>query len=287
MTRADRLCDRIVHIVEDADFGAHGVHVLCGDDEAAFRWTPDVREEIHSVAKAVCALAAGLAADEGAVSLDAPVAELLPDAVLGDGVETVTLRHLLSMTSGIDLPWSATMMTDWPDLAAEFLSRPSRGRVFQYSNASAYTAMHALSERVGDIALYVGQRLFAPLGIDDVPWRRCPNGRVLAGEGISLRTDEIARIGRLVRDGGVWRGRRVVAREATDALHTPWVVTGGSGAYARYGHGGWDGPGRAWRLHGAHGQLVIFVGDAVITLTAHDHGGADGVAAQIAELVAG
>ncbi len=44
------------------------------------------------------------------------------------------------------------MLTDWPDLAHEFLSRPSAGRVFQYSNASTYTAMRALSSVVGDLA---------------------------------------------------------------------------------------------------------------------------------------
>ncbi len=145
MTRADALRDEIVARIDETGFGAHGLHVRVGDDEATHRWTPDVREEIHSVAKAVAVLAAGLAADEGLVDLDEPVARLVP------AVSDVTLRHLLTMSSGVDFAYSETMMTDWPDLAAEFLSRPSRGRVFQYSNASTYTAMHVLSQRTGDV----------------------------------------------------------------------------------------------------------------------------------------
>lgn len=282
MTRAALLRDDLVARIDDTGFRAHGVHVRVGDDTATHRWTPDVREEIHSVAKAVAVLAAGIAVDEGLVSLDEPVSALLPTAAV------VTLRHLLSMSSGIDFPYSATMMSDWPDLAAEFLSRPARGRVFQYSNASTYTAMHALSQRTGDVEEYLRPRLFTPLGLDDVSWRRCPSGRVLAGEGLALRTEEMARLGLLIRDRGVRNGRRLVAAETVDAMHAGWIDTGGVGdGYRRYALAGWEGPGDAWRLHGAHGQLVVFAGDAVVTISADDHAGADAVALFIAEVAGG
>lgn len=276
MTRADDLRDTVVARVDETGFCAHGLHVRAGDDEAAHRWTADEREEIHSVAKAVSVLAAGIAVDEGLVSLDEPI---------GPAREGhLTLRHLLTMTSGIDFPWSPTVMTDWPDLAAEFLSRPSRGRVFQYSNASTYTAMHVLSQRVGDVEEYLRPRLFAPLGLDDIAWTRCPNGRVLGGEGIALRTEEMARLGLLLRDRGVWQGRPLVSTGIVDAMHSGWVDTGGQGeGYRRYALAGWDGPGPAWRLHGAYGQLIVFAGDAVVTISADDHAGADAIAAFVAD----
>ena len=281
MTRAAALRDALVARIDDTGFGAHGLHVRVGDDVATHRWTPDKREEIHSVAKAVAVLAAGIAVDEGLMSLDEPVRPVLPAAT------PVTLRDLLSMSSGIDLPWSETMMTDWPDLAAEFLSRPSRGRIFQYSNASTYTAMAALSQRTGDIEEFLRPRLFAPLGWADVSWRRSPSGRVLGGEGLELRTDELAQLGLLIRDRGVVDGRRVVSPRIVDAMHSGWIETGSVGdGYRRYALSGWDGPGGAWRLHGAHGQLIVFIGDAVVTVTAHDHSGADAVAEFIGNITA-
>lgn len=287
MTRAQSIADRIVLEADASGFRAHGLHVLIGDDVAEHRWTADVREDIHSAAKGVCVIAAGIAADEGLISLDAPVATYLPAADLGEGVDGVTLRHLLTMTSGIDLPWSETMMTDWPDLAAEFLRHPSRGRVFQYSNASTYTAMRVLAERVGDVADYLGPRLFAPLGIADVEWERCPNGRIVAGGGLPLRTDELARIGRLIRERGRWEGRQLVSPEWIDAMHSDWVVAGDNPGYDGYALAGWRGPGDAWRLHGAYGQLLIFAGDAVVTITADDHFRADRTAAFVVEAVHG
>lgn len=279
MSRAQTVRDRIVERIEETGFGAHGLHVRVATETADHRWTDDVREDVHSVAKGVCVLAAGLAADEGAVSLDMPVGTYLPGFELGAGVEDVTLRHLLSMTSGIDLPWSETLMTDWPDLAREFLRRPSGGRSFQYSNASTYTAMTALAAVVGDIGDYLVPHLFDPLGIIDVEWERSPQGRIVAGGGLSLRTEELSRLGLLIRDRGVWEGRQLIAPGWIDAMHTEWRVAGESADYDRYALAGWGGPGPAWRLHGAYGQLLIFLDDAVVTITADDHFGADAIAA--------
>ncbi|PPF79538.1 hydrolase [Subtercola sp. Z020] len=282
MTRAETLRDQAVRWVGEHDFDAHGIHILAGADAAEHRWTPEVRENIHSVAKGVCVLAAGIAADEGVFDLDEPVSAYLGEAALGAGVAEVTVRHLLTMTSGIDFPWSQTMMTDWPDLAREFLGRASRGRVFQYSTASTYTAMRALHAVVGDVAEYLEQRLFQPLGIVGVVWDRCPNGFVVAGDGLALTTGELARLGRLIRDRGVWQGRRLVSAGLIDAMHSDWVVAGENPGYDRYALAGWAGPGPAWRLHGANGQLLIFVGDTVVTVTAADHFGADAFASFLA-----
>jgi CubicO group peptidase (beta-lactamase class C family) len=281
MSRAQEIVDRLVVIAEEDGFDAHAVHVLLDEETAEYYWSDDVRRDIHSVAKGVCVLAIGIAADEGLLDVDVPVATYLPDFALGEGVESVTMRHLLTMTSGIDLPWSETMMTDWPDLAREFLSRPSLGRVFQYSNASTYTAMRVLAALVGDLPQWLDQRLFQPLAIISPEWERCPNGWIAAGGGLQLRATEMARIGRLIRDDGVWDAERLVSSRWVQEMHSDWFIREGvqgneiEPSYRRYALAGWGGPGDAWRLHGAYGQLLIFLGDAVVTITANDHVNAD------------
>ena len=284
-TRATLLRDRIVQQVAELGFDAHGLHVLAGDDEAGHRWTEDVREDIHSAAKGVCVLAVGIAIDDGLITMDTTLGAVFPEVDFGEGTADVTLRHLLNMTSGVDLPWSPTLLSDWPDLTLEFLSRLSHGRVFQYSNASTYTAMRALETRVGDVGDYLEQRLLAPLGIHDAPWERCPRGFIAAGGGLQLRTTELACIGRLIRDRGRWAGEQLLSPEWIDAMHADWVPSGTGAGYERYALAGWDGPGAAWRLHGAYGQLVILAGDAVVTITAEDHEGADRIAASVSSLL--
>jgi CubicO group peptidase (beta-lactamase class C family) len=200
MTSAQSVLEYVVRGIEQERLGAYGVHVLIGDDAATHRWRSDERENIYSVSKGVCALAMGMAVDEGIARLDDPVADYLPSLELGAGVEAVTLRHLLTMTSGIDFEWFGNQPAPWPDLAQEMLRRPSAGRVFHYSDASTYVAMRALGARVGDVRDWLMPRLFDPLEIHNPQWHRCPQGWIVGGSGLELRTEELARIGRVLRE---------------------------------------------------------------------------------------
>ncbi|MBM7389718.1 CubicO group peptidase (beta-lactamase class C family) [Clavibacter michiganensis] len=273
-TAADALA-RLVEGIDRERLGAYGVIVRIGDDEVAHRWRSDDRENLYSVSKGVVALAVGIAVDEGILSLCTRVPELLPDLDLGPGVDEVTVEHLLTMTSGIDLAWFGDEPVPGPDLAQAMLGRPSRGRVFRYSDASPYVAMRMLAAAVGDVRDWLLPRLFDPLGIDDPQWHRCPLGFVVGGSGLELRTGELARIGRLLRDRGAWDGRQLMSAEWVDRMHGSWVATGDDdphAPFARYGLATWDGPGDGWRLDGRYGQYVLVDGsrDAVVTITAHE-----------------
>lgn len=282
MTTAQAVLDRVVADLHEDGFGLRGLHVRVGGDSAEVHLAEDVARDVHSVAKGVCVLAAGIASDEGVLDVDAPVAHYLPKLARGRGVQDVTTRHLLQMTSGIDLPWSPTLMSDWPDLARELLGRPSTGRSFQYSNASTYTAMRVLDTVVGDVQAWLGPRLFAPLGMAP-RWDRCPHGWIKAGEGLHLRLAELARLGLLVRDEGVWEGSRIVSARWVRALHSDWFEREAGPGYTHYALAGWRGPGPAWRLHGAYGQMLLFLDDAVVAVTADDHAGADQAARRVVE----
>ncbi|MFE5408990.1 serine hydrolase domain-containing protein [Microbacterium sp. NPDC056569] len=274
MFSAASVLDRIVTAIDDEKLGAYGVHVLVAEDEAQHRWRSDDRVNLYSVSKGMSALAAGIAVDEGLLSLDTTVAEALPEMRLGDGGESVTLRHLLTMTSGIDFAWFGSQAAPWPDLAQEMLRRPTRGagEVYQYSDASTYVAMRMLGARVGDVRDWLLPRLFEPLDIHNPQWHRCPQGWIVGGSGLELRTEELARIGRVLRDRGEWKGRRIVSAPWIDAMHAEWVVTGWDGDSARYGIAAWAGPRDGWRLDGLYGQYVYVAGerDAVVTITAHE-----------------
>lgn len=275
MGRAETVLARLVQDVEELGFAAHAVHVQVGGERVVHRWSDDVARDVHSVAKGVCVLAAGTATDEGLFDVDAPVARYLPELAAGEGVDAVTTRHLLGMTSGVEMPWSPTWTTDVPDVAAAFLARPAPVRAFHYSSASTYTAMRALAAVVGDVHAWLRPRLFEPLDIDAPDWDRCPLGHVKAAEGLRLTSDELARLGQLLRDRGSWRGRQLVERRWVDAMHSGWTVRDAGPGYTHHALAGWGGPGPAWRLHGAHGQVLLLLDDAVVTVTADDHAGAD------------
>lgn len=270
MVAAAHALERFVTAVGREGIGVYGVEIRIGDDRASHRWRSDDRENVYSLSKGVCALAVGIAVEEGLLSLDTTVSLAFPDFSLGDGVAEVSLRHLLTMTSGIDFRWFGHEPVPWPDLAGEMLSRPSAGRVFQYSDASTYVAMRMLGARVGDARDWLLPRLFDPLGIENPQWHRCPLGFIIGGTGLELRTEEVARIGDLLLDRGTFRGRRIVGAEWIDSMHRTWTDTGRPAPMERYGLATWDGPGRAWRLEGRYGQFVVIHGDVVVTITGHE-----------------
>jgi CubicO group peptidase (beta-lactamase class C family) len=266
--------DRFVAAVDREGLDAHGIHVMLGSEEAQHLWSADHRRNIYSVSKGICVLAVGMAVRDRLISLDTAVVDALPGMEPGAGVESVTLRHLLTMTSGIDFPWFADEPLPWPDPAQAMLLHPAHapGSTFQYSDASTYTAMRMLGAVVGDVRDWLLPRLFEPLGISDPFWQRCPLGWIMGGSGLELRTGELARIGRLLRDRGTWQGDRLVDAEWVDAMHTRWVPTGGPAPFEHYGRGAWKGSGSSWRLDGKDGQYVIIdqEREAVLTITAHE-----------------
>jgi CubicO group peptidase (beta-lactamase class C family) len=283
VTAADAL-RTFVATVDREGLGAYGVEIRVGQERAAHRWRSDDRENLYSVSKGVCALAAGIAVDEGVLTLDLTVGEVFPDLPLGEAVAEVTLRHLLTMTSGIDFRWFGHEPFPAPDLAAAMLSRPSRGRMFQYSDASTYVAMRMLASRVGDVRDWLLPRLFDPLGIDNPQWHRCPLGFIIGGTGLELRTGELARIGDVLLDRGRWGDRALVSAGWVDAMHASWVETGLEAPMERYGLATWAGPGGAWRLDGRYGQFVVVHGDAVVTITGHEEEREDRLSALAAEV---
>ncbi len=274
MSHAAAVLARYVSAVDAQALGAYGVHVLVDDDAAQHRWRSDDRENIYSVSKGVCALAIGIAIDEHVLTLDTTIADALPELITGRASAQVTVRDLLSMSSGIDFRWFADEPAPWPDLAQEMVQRPSHGRgtVFQYTDASPYVAMRMLAARVGDVRDWLMPRLFDPLQIHNPQWQRCPQGFIFGASGLELRTEELARIGRLLRDRGDWRGTQLVSPQWVDRMHSDWLPAGGDGNYAHYGLGAWQGPGQRWRLDGRYGQYVVIdqSNNAVITVTAHE-----------------
>jgi CubicO group peptidase (beta-lactamase class C family) len=110
--------------------------------------------------------------DEGRLGLDEPVATWLPSFHATPQRRRVTVRHLLTHTSG--LPALLQLWTDWPDRPARvraILDAPLRaepGRTFEYS-CVGFIVVGLLASAVTDQPLpdLVRERVTGPLGMRD------------------------------------------------------------------------------------------------------------------------
>jgi len=176
--------------------------------------------EAMSATKSVVSLAVGRLIDEGKIkSLDQPVSDFFLEWRQGRK-RLITVRHLLNHTSGLEDKPTTREIYDSPDyvqfaLAADVVSDP--GAKFFYSN-KATNLLAGVVQRASGRPLdeYVKREIFAPLGIVDFGWSKDGAGNPQAMAGLQITAVDFAKVGQLMLDEGVWRGRRVLSRE--------WVV---------------------------------------------------------------
>jgi CubicO group peptidase (beta-lactamase class C family) len=134
--------------------------------------TPSTVWDIASLTKVVAtAPSVLLLAEEGRLDLEAPVARWLPECS-GAGRDGVTIRHLLTHTSG--MPAGLPAKPAWHgaarglDLACSRVPDPPPGSAFRYSDVN-YVLLGSLVERVAGEPLdqFAQRRIFGPLGMHD------------------------------------------------------------------------------------------------------------------------
>jgi CubicO group peptidase (beta-lactamase class C family) len=246
------------------------------------RRIPDIRRDVFSVSKTVTSLAIGMLEADGALTLDDPVLRYLPGLAdtAAPGGERITIAHLLRMTAGNAYRWVDDDGDHPGDPARDFLATPlvaEPGSTYHYRGANTYVlgrVVHAISGR--NLRDFLVPRLFAPLGIRNPQWNRCPLGFPLGAIGLQLRTSEITRIAQLLLHEGTHDGRRLIPAAYLARMTADTTDTGRAEPDNRtYGLHVWrcarDG---AWRMDGIYGQFGIMLPAhrATVSVTAHYEG---------------
>lgn len=205
----------------------HSLLVLRHDtlavEEYFHGYGPDDLHGLASVTKSVSSLLVGAALDQGKIkSMDELVVSFFPEtsAQRTEGWDQVTLRHLLTMSMGLD--WSTeeaqTVHGTGPRFFDLVLTRRiahEPGSRWNYVNADADLLSGILVHATGaSPEEFARQSLFEPLGIARWDWSGMAEGpdRLMDGS-LWLRPRDMAKIGMLVLNGGRWEGRQVVSED--------------------------------------------------------------------------
>lgn len=257
-------------------------------------WHPFYRRgDLHtmqSVTKTVTSVIIGVAqARKEFPDLNTPVLKFFDEskvANIDERKRRMTIRHLLTMTDGLDwnegLPYndpnnSAVAMeasADWIGFTINRAMAKEPGAAFNYNSGATQLLAHIFRVATGkDIEEYAATHLFAPLGIDNYFWKRTPSGLVDTEGGLYLRPHDLAKIGYLFLKGGVWDGKQIVTADWVKSSIAPSVTVSPSGV--KYGLKWWlfpygnDSSRLVWAGSGFGGQMPLIFSeyDLVVVFT--------------------
>lgn len=232
-----------------------------------------------STVKSMTAMLVGAAVADGAIgSVDAPVVRFLP-ALAGSAYEGVSLRHLLTMSSGVAWTevyhdadsdvnrYSRSLAQRVPGgvlrLMASLPRAAEPGARFLYNSGDTFLLGAALRAAVGmDLAEYMARRIWQPAGMefDAFYTLESEGGAEIGGSRAGMALRDFARFGQFVLDDGVIDGRRVlpvgwVDEVARPAFAVPAPLPAG---ISHYGYSWWLGPGVMSAIGFAGQRIDVF-----------------------------
>jgi CubicO group peptidase (beta-lactamase class C family) len=256
-------------------------------DASLYPYSPEGPHDVASVTKSITSLLVGIAIDKGLIeSVRQPVVSLLPAAgrsAPDEQRQAMTVEHLLTMTSGLDCGFQpgeqelAAMRRsdDWAAFALALPMRAAPGTQYAYCSCNNHLLSAILSARTGGSALaFARTHLFDPLGISIASWPADNHGRTHGWGDLHLFPKDLAKIGELYRNGGMWNGRRILSESWVRQSTQPHVrVREGVG----YGYSWWINTAREPAIYeavGRGGQRVAVVPDKELVIV-FNGGGVD------------
>lgn len=213
-------------VINSIGFNFHNVLILKNAKviaEASYApYESDIWSVTHSLAKTVVGIATGMAIDEGYFNLEDNVYELIKGKTrfyTSSGMKRLTVKHLLTMTSGVNFRESNIVATQyWSEafLSADFTFSP--GERFEYNSLNTYMLAVIIYKKTGKTLMdFLEPRLFSPLGIRNIAWEKGPEGIEKAGWGMYITIEGMAKLGQFILQLGEWQVEGVAQQLVSQA----------------------------------------------------------------------
>ena len=212
-----------IDTAKERGIAMHSLMVLRhGKVAAELYWKPygeHTKNHVYSFSKSLTSAAIGFAVEEGLLSYEDRLCSFFPrylESEADEKMHSVTIEHLLTMTSGMVSvnEISAALKNDWVRFFLNSHLAYFPGEKFYYNSINSYM-LAAVLRKVSGMGLieYLTPRLLEPLGITDIYSDKCPMGRDVGGWGIHIRTEDMAKFGQLLLQGGKLNDKQILPTE--------------------------------------------------------------------------
>jgi CubicO group peptidase (beta-lactamase class C family) len=263
-----------------------GLLILRGDRILVERYQydrkPEQRFHSQSMAKTVVAMLVGIALQEGRIRSIDDLAQQYVPALAGSPYGETSLRHLLTMSSGVKYLETYEPGDDNAILTARTYKQRSAGGAdtlapfaarardapagtrFYYASSETVTLALALRAAVGvPLADYLSEKVWKPMGAEaDATWLVDAGGYEVGFVGLNATLRDWGRLGLLLANGGAVEGRQLVPAAWVRAMtnpDAPHLRVGTATKYSGYGYQTWliDAHEPYFALLGLRGQAIF------------------------------
>lgn len=227
---------------------------------------------LQSITKSVTATVIGCALKRAELTnIQAPLASYFPeivkkDSLLAAHLATTTIEDVLTMQLGLEwnemtAPLDSTndvvameKSKDW--IAYIFSKKPDAATLkkWNYSSGASILLSEIIKQASGKtIDEYAEEVLFGKLGITNYHWKKIPGGLPDTEGGLYLSTKDLAKIGQLYLNEGMWDGEQLLTKQ--------WIIEATSKkAKNIMGNNSNEGYGYQWWLPDTPNKVIVGLG---------------------------
>ena len=216
-----------LHRMEAEGAELHGIVIIKDHrvilEAYASPYSREIPHIMHSFTKCLTNTAVGLAYSRGLLRLEDPILHYFPEyeSRANAFLKKLTIRDLLDMRSGQVRPIGGNewrpLETSWIDAYFQVEWDKAPGSKFMYSSGNSYI-LSAIVQKVSGMScdLYLKENMTNQMGCGDFTWMKSPEGICSGGNGAMLCVEDMAAIGQVYLDRGLWNGKRLLCEEWVD-----------------------------------------------------------------------
>ena len=220
--------------LDPKEFELHSMLVIKNDSlllESYFNdYDLNTTHDLRSTSKSIISLLLGIAIDKGFItSVEDPIFDYLKDLKPKKNLDSrknkILIKHLITMSTGLECnDWDKKSKgqedrvykrkDDWLQYTVDLEMAEDPGANSAYCSMGVTLAARIIENSSGmSLDNFAQKYLFAPLGIKDVNWKHTSKKKDIASASkrLHMLPRDMAKIGQLVLNKGLWNGEQVVS----------------------------------------------------------------------------
>lgn len=232
------LCSMMQDLIRNPHVGLHQITVVRHGhivyEAGVDPYIQGVWHATYSMCKSFVGMAIGILADEGKLTIQDHVLDILKNHSSLIGLLTkfryrnLTVRDLLVMSSGTSFnEVGAITGNDWVKSFFDSAVKFEPGTKFEYNSMNTLILSAIVQEITGkNCFAFLKERLFEPMGIRRIFWESSPKGITKGGWGMFITQEDAAKLGQLYLNKGEWNGRQLISQSWVEESTRPQISTG-------------------------------------------------------------